>query len=488
MRKKGFGLLVALVAAGVLAWLTPQPVAAASDTPLYMVYYRAWRDRLVTKTHSAITDPNVQALTDLPYGVDIVNVFLPAGQIQDDGDFLEALKTVYVPTLHERGTQVVSPLSYRGLVNDFKAAYQEQAAGTTSDPALPDYATPERIAEYAHGVVQRLVTDRGVDGLDIDAEVFSPTDEERAIVFAVVRALSTELGPKAANGTKLIWDTTVDKEEVFQPIADCFDLVAFQQYGQSVEAAQYFGEFFQSIGVPLSQFVPGLTFEEEGVADGPDVRPTLAESPAVKVAQYVQANHLGGMFMYAGDRDGRDNRTDDIDHVRASTFRMSKVLIATTKGVTLEALKAQASHFLARVQAEKGWDAAQVAALQAQIAAATDLTQVVSVFVADTASDSVAPEFDPAYEQVLMAQPEQVPAAQEDAATAGGPTGQPATETDSSQASTDQPAGNPAAQPAKRPTPKSQPLPQTGNVVSWVTVVLGLGSLITVGGLWRRVR
>lgn len=78
--------------------------------PVFMAYYRTWRDvKMPHNANSDLPDPNVIAMTDLPYGVDIVSLFHyvdPSKNI-DQSEFWNTVRDVYVPALHERGTKVI---------------------------------------------------------------------------------------------------------------------------------------------------------------------------------------------------------------------------------------------------------------------------------------------------------------------------------------------------------------------------------------------
>ena len=47
-----------------------------------MVYYRAWRDKEMKGVNTSSTDENWLSMEDIPYGIDIVNIFsyVPEGQ------------------------------------------------------------------------------------------------------------------------------------------------------------------------------------------------------------------------------------------------------------------------------------------------------------------------------------------------------------------------------------------------------------------------
>ena len=49
-----------------------------------MVYYRAWRDKEMKGVNTSLTDENWLSMDDIPYGIDIVNVFSYVPQGQED--------------------------------------------------------------------------------------------------------------------------------------------------------------------------------------------------------------------------------------------------------------------------------------------------------------------------------------------------------------------------------------------------------------------
>ncbi|MDL5533064.1 hypothetical protein QSV04_03115 [Bifidobacterium longum] len=70
-----------------------------------MVYYRAWRDVTMKGVNTDLPDDNWISMYDIPYGIDVVNVFsyVPSGQEAAAQPFYDKLKSDYAPYLHARG-------------------------------------------------------------------------------------------------------------------------------------------------------------------------------------------------------------------------------------------------------------------------------------------------------------------------------------------------------------------------------------------------
>lgn len=104
------------------------------------------------------------------------------------------------------------------------------------------------------------MTSVGLDGLDIDMETF-PDAAQVAISDQVITALAKRIGPKSDNpeDTMFLYDTNGSYTAPFKNVSDCFDYVAYQQYGsdsnRTAKAAATYEQFIDS-----TKFVPGLTF------------------------------------------------------------------------------------------------------------------------------------------------------------------------------------------------------------------------------------
>ncbi|MFD1431437.1 LPXTG cell wall anchor domain-containing protein [Lacticaseibacillus yichunensis] len=114
----------------------------------------------------------------------------------------------------------------------------------------------------------------------------------------------------------------------------------------------------------------------------------------IQEAKYIAASHLGGMFMYAVDRDGRTYSKDDLNHVYPTSYRWTKTAIALTKGYTLNQIKAAALQHISRVANSKGWDEETVTKTRTSVNAATSIFEVYSAFMSDDYEQSVDPTFD----------------------------------------------------------------------------------------------
>ena len=64
------------------------------------------------------------------------------------------------------------------------------------------------------------------------------------------------------------------------------------------------------------------------------------ESNMYKVARYSYENNLGGMFLYALDRDGRTYNEDDLNQIKPSNLLWTKRPLQS-KGVSLAEMKAR---------------------------------------------------------------------------------------------------------------------------------------------------
>ena len=225
----------------------------------FMVYYRAWRDVTMKGVNTDLPDENWISMYDIPYGVDVVNVFsyVPSGQEELAQPYYDKLKSDYAPYLHSRGIKLVRGVDYTGvIVNGFRDFIE--AKGLTEQEA-----TEADYDEYALQVIDEYMTSVGLDGLDIDMETH-PDEADVAVSDNVIRALSKHIGPKSDNpdGTMFLYDTNASDLAPFRNVADCFDYVAYQQYGSNAERTDNaFGDYAPHIG---SEFVPGLTFPEEG--------------------------------------------------------------------------------------------------------------------------------------------------------------------------------------------------------------------------------
>ncbi len=123
----GLSLLVGL--AFILFSLFHQPMISQANEPTqekhFMVYYRAWRDKTMQGVNTTLPDENWLTMHDIPYGIDIVNVFsyVPKGQEALAQPFYDTLKNEYAPALHARGVRLVREIDYSELL---KVLMQEQ--------------------------------------------------------------------------------------------------------------------------------------------------------------------------------------------------------------------------------------------------------------------------------------------------------------------------------------------------------------------------
>ena len=300
------------------------PVAASQEgngNKHFMVYYRAWRDVTMKGVNTDLPDDNWISMYDIPYGIDVVNVFsyVPSGQEAAAQPFYDKLKSDYAPYLHARGVKLVRGLDYSGvMVDGFKTWIAQQGKNV-------DSATESDYDAYADHVIETYMTSVGLDGLDIDMETF-PDAAQVAISDQVITALAKRIGPKSDNpeGTMFLYDTNGSYTAPFKNVSDCFDYVAYQQYGsdsnRTAKAAATYEQFIDS-----TKFVPGLTFPEEGDMNNRwnDATEPYLDSHFYDVASYSYDHNLGGMFVYALDRDGRTYSDDDLAHIKPAETRQT---------------------------------------------------------------------------------------------------------------------------------------------------------------------
>ena len=361
----------------------------------FMVYYRAWRDVTMKGANTDLPDDNWISMYDIPYGIDVVNVFsyVPSGQEAAAQPFYDKLKSDYAPYLHARGIKLVRGLDYSGvMVNGFKTWIAQQGKSA-------DDATESDYGVYADHVIETYMTSVGLDGLDIDMETH-PDAAQVAISDQVITALAKRIGPKSDNpeGTMFLYDTNGNYTAPFANVADCFDYVAYQQYGsdsnRTAKAAATYEQFIDS-----AKFVPGLTFPEEGDINNRwnDATEPYLDSHFYDVASYSYEHNLGGMFVYALDRDGRTYSDDDLTHIKPSNLIWTKTAIAQSQGMSLENAKQAASHFLDRMSYTKDVPAETLQA----VAAATNLYEVNKAVLGADWNDGYSNTYDPTLELSL---------------------------------------------------------------------------------------
>ena len=413
--RSSIGRRLAAVAAGMVAAammvgcsLTVGTVANAQegDSPVaesqegngskhFMVYYRAWRDVTMKGVNTDLSDDNWISMYDIPYGIDVVNVFsyVPSGQEAAAQPFYDKLKSDYAPYLHARGIKLVRGLDYGGvMVNGFKTWIAQQGKSV-------DDATESDYGAYADHVIETYMTSVGLDGLDIDMETH-PDAAQVAISDQVITALAKRIGPKSDNpeGTMFLYDTNGSYTAPFANVADCFDYVAYQQYGsdsnRTAKAAATYEQCIDS-----AKFVPGLTFPEEGDINNRwnDATEPYLDSHFYDVASYSYEHNLGGMFVYALDRDGRTYSDDDLTHIKPSNLIWTKTAIAQSQGMSLENAKQAASHFLDRMSYTKDVPAETLQA----VAAATNLYEVNKAVLGADWNDGYSNTYDPTLELSL---------------------------------------------------------------------------------------
>ena len=367
----------------------------------FMVYYRAWRDVTMKGVNTDLPDENWISMYDIPYGVDVVNVFsyVPAGQEEQAQPFYDKLKAEYAPYLHSRGIKLVRGINYEQVTVEGFRDYMADLGKSVDDATDADYDA------YALEIIDEYMTSVGLDGLDIDMETY-PTDADVAISDNVIRALSKHIGPKSDNpdGTMFLYDTNASDLAPFRNVADCFDYVAYQQYGSNAERTDNaFGDYAPHIG---SEFVPGLTFPEEGDMNNRwyDASEPYEESNFYQVASYVNEHKLGGMFVYALDRDGR-NYEEDLTRIVPSNLLWTKTAIAESQGMPLDRAKAAANHYIDRMSLRQSTvrDAAVSADdARAAVEQGTNLYEVNKAVLGGDYGEGFSNTYDPTLEAGLL--------------------------------------------------------------------------------------
>lgn len=395
------GIMAAMMMTGPMASAQASPadatpagtVADAGGNKHFMVYYRAWRDVTMKGVNTSLPDDNWMSMYDIPYGIDVVNVFsyVPPGQEDLAQPFYDKLKAEYAPYLHSRGIRLVRGIGYDSVTNGFRR-YVAERGGSVQDATDADYEA------FADHLVATYMTEVGLDGLDIDMETY-PSAADIAISDRVITALSTRIGPKSGDPehTMLLYDTNGSEMGPFKDVADCFDYVAYQQYGSdSSRTADAAADYEQYI--PSSRFVPGLAFpEEQDHNRWFDAAEPYESSNIHDVASYSFDHRLGGMFLYALDRDGRTYDQDDLNHIKPSNLLWTKTAIAQSSGVTLEQSKEAASHFLDRMERTK----AVPGEVRQAVAAATNLYEANKAVLGKDWDQGYSNTYDPALELQL---------------------------------------------------------------------------------------
>lgn len=314
----------------------PDKIFDKIDNKNFLVYYRAWRDKEMKGVNTDIEDPNWITMFDIPYGINYVNVFsyVPEGQEELAKPYFEKLKSDYAPYLHSRGVKLIRGFDYSELL---KINYKG------------NFPTQEEFDYHAQKLIDELMTPWGLDGLDIDMETH-PNEFEVSLSDGVIKSLSKLIGPKANNGTAFFYDTNASWTAPFQNVADCFDLLAYQQYGASSERTERAVKDYSAY-IDSSKFLPGLTFPEEKDNNRwHDQKEPYEESNMYDVAKYSYDNNLAGMFLYALDRDGRTYYEPDYSHIIPSNLLWTKTALLEANGTSLETAKELANHHLARVR------------------------------------------------------------------------------------------------------------------------------------------
>lgn len=369
----------------------------------FMVYYRAWRDVAMHGVNTDLPDKNWISMYDIPYGIDVVNVFsyVPPGQEAKAKPFYDKLKKEYVPYLHSRGIRLVRGIDYRGVTLDEFKQWIAKKNPQESQASAVAKATDADYDAYAKYVIDKYVTQVGLDGLDIDMENH-PSDEDVKISDSVIKAFAKYIGPKSPNAstTLFLYDTNNTNMKPFANVKDCFDYVAYQQYGTDDRVTKPQSDAFMK-HIASDKFVPGLTFPEE--LDNNrwcDAKEPYKDSNFYKVASYVNKHNLGGMFIYALDRDGRtySPANGDLNKIKPSNLLWTKTAILESRGVSVDEAKRYAYHFLNRMALVKPVDQA----VRDMVDAASDLYGVNKAILGNDYDKGLSNTFDPMIERELL--------------------------------------------------------------------------------------
>jgi hexosaminidase len=372
----------------LLFFLLPKGASAAENEQTnthFMTYYRVWQDKNIVGKADDKPGSHWMTMHDIPYGLDIVNVF--GGIPDNDENFYNILKNEYAPELHARGVTLIRGVMYPELL-------KVPMAGVTP--------TQAEIDAYAKTLYENLVVRGGLDGIDIDMEQH-PTAEQVKISDAVINALSKYVGPKANNGTTFVYDTNGETMPPFKNVSDCFDYLGYQQYGGTTSRTENMINNYSPY-LTKDQIIPGLAFAEAGGADWGDTHGDYENSHMYNIAKYVHDQQLGGMFVYAIDRDGKTaSGFDDLNN-SPSNFLWTKTVMMEARGWTVDTAKDLAKHNVNRVKYAKGLSQDNIKNIEAQIDLGTNLFDVDKAVMrsSEDFSQAVNSNFDPALESDLQ--------------------------------------------------------------------------------------
>ncbi|MBC1435385.1 LPXTG cell wall anchor domain-containing protein [Listeria rocourtiae] len=393
MRKKGliFSLVFVLCLSLIPAFSMPSHKVMAEEQMTnknFLVYYRAWRDVEMKGVNTSLPDENWISMSDIPYGINIVNVFsyVPPGQEELAKPFFDKLKTEYGPELHARGVKLIRGFDYSKLL---------------AIPYAGAFPTEQEFDAYAKALLEELMTPWGLDGLDIDMETHPSADDVK-ISDGVIKALSKYIGPKANNGTLFLYDTNAETMAPFKNVSDSFDVLAYQQYGSGTNRTEMSSNAYSPY-IAKDKFLPGLTFPEEQDRNRwYDTKLPYEESNMYQLAKYVRENNLSGMFLYAFDRDGKTYNEPDISSVTPSNLLWTKTAILEVNGYSVDSAKGFAKHHLQRIKHSKALTPEKVAELENLIETASNLYEVNAAILGANFETAISPTYDPLLEKELM--------------------------------------------------------------------------------------
>ncbi|AYW46802.1 endoglycosidase [Tetragenococcus koreensis] len=356
--------------------------------PQFMAYYRAWRDETMQGVNTELTDENQLNMNDIPYGIDIVNIFsfVPEGEEEQAEPFFEKLKSEYVLNLHKRGVKLTKAIDYSELL---KINYQD------------DVPTEEEFDQFAKELLNEHVYEYGLDGLDIDMET-APSEEEVKISDGVIKALAQYIGPKGEEGTVFVYDTNASNLDPFENVADCFTYLGYQQYGSDTDRTENAVADYEHL-IDKDQFMPGLAFpEEQDENRWYDAKEPYETSHMKELAQYVHKHQLYGMFVYALDRDGRTYEDEDLNHIKKTNFLWTKTAILESKGYSVKDAQQLAIHHWQRTS---DLEEDQQDKVIKKIKEADSIYAVNKILLGSSDSfeeDGLSIDYDPIYEEQLM--------------------------------------------------------------------------------------
>ncbi|WP_449430087.1 EndoS/ChiA family endoglycosidase [Pseudomonas putida] len=267
--------------------------------PLMGCYFRSWRDT------ANGTRENHASMVDLPEEVDIAFVF-PNGK--ETPLFWEKLGSELIPAMHAKNIKVVRTLFIDELIN----------------PDFPE--TTEGYDALTVHLIEQFLSVPGLDGLDVDLEKVLG-EAQRTKAKEVSLRLARHLKSK---GQLFIYDTSeLGDVQLIESLGPHLDYLLFQAYGQNTGRVQgHFDRLFAGF-LPPEKFMVGFSFYEERGAAWGDTAAAIEQSVAAQYAAWNPTQgHKAGVFSYAVDRDGVNEKDDRLQATDYSWTRRLKQLMS----------------------------------------------------------------------------------------------------------------------------------------------------------------